>query len=88
VTLVDARGLRCPIPVLRLARLAKDAPEGAELELWATDPAAEPDVRAWARMRGHEVVGVRPLEEEDPANDDDVDPRAAVVIKVRVSRTS
>jgi TusA-related sulfurtransferase len=56
VTVVDARGLRCPLPVIRLARAAKDLPAGALVELWATDPAARADVPAWCRMRGHELV--------------------------------
>lgn len=53
---VDARGLRCPLPVIRLARAAADRPPGSELVVLATDPAAAHDVPAWARMRGHEVV--------------------------------
>ncbi|MDM7853616.1 sulfurtransferase TusA family protein [Cellulomonas alba] len=53
---VDARGLRCPAPVIRLARAAADAPAGAELTVLATDPAAVHDVPAWARMRGHQMV--------------------------------
>ena len=85
MTVVDARGLRCPIPVLRLAKVAASAPDGAQVEVWATDPAAEPDIRAWARMRGHEVVDVAPLEAE---NDDDGAHRVAVVVKVRVSRST
>jgi len=82
VTVVDARGLRCPAPVLRLARAAREAAAGTVLELWATDPAAEPDVRAWARMRGHEVLEVS-------RRDDDGGPRAAVVVvKVRLDGLS
>jgi tRNA 2-thiouridine synthesizing protein A len=57
VITVDARGLRCPAPVIRLARAAADAPPGAELTVLATDPAAVHDVPAWARMRGHAMVG-------------------------------
>ncbi|GAB3592039.1 hypothetical protein GCM10027446_12010 [Angustibacter peucedani] len=53
---VDARGLRCPLPVIRLAERARDLPPGTELTVLATDPAAALDVPAWARMRGHEVV--------------------------------
>ena len=83
MSVVDARGLRCPVPVLRLAKVAAGAEDGAEIEVWATDPAAEPDIRAWARMRGHTVLGVAPLE---AGNDDDGDHRAAVVVRVRVSR--
>jgi cysteine desulfurase len=55
---VDARGLRCPLPVIRLAQCAAGQPAGALLELWATDPAARADVPAWCRMRGHELVDV------------------------------
>jgi cysteine desulfurase len=57
-TVVDARGLRCPLPVIRLAQAAQGRPAGSILELWATDPAARADVPAWCRMRGHELVQV------------------------------
>ena len=56
---VDARGLRCPLPVIRLAQRAADAATGTELEVWSTDPAAAADVPAWCRMRGHEFLGAR-----------------------------
>ena len=52
---VDARGLRCPIPVIRAARAARDLRPGDLLEVLATDPAAATDLAAWARMRGHNV---------------------------------
>jgi tRNA 2-thiouridine synthesizing protein A len=52
---VDARGLRCPIPVIRAARAARDLRSGDLVEVLATDPAAGPDLAAWARMRGHHV---------------------------------
>jgi tRNA 2-thiouridine synthesizing protein A len=55
-TLVDARGLRCPLPVIRLAAVAKGLPAGTELTVLSTDPAARHDVPAWCRMRGHEHV--------------------------------
>ncbi len=54
---VDARGLRCPAPVIALARAAQHADDGTELVVLATDPAAEPDVAAWCRMRGHDLLG-------------------------------
>ncbi|HWJ86114.1 MAG TPA: sulfurtransferase TusA family protein [Cellulomonas sp.] len=56
MTVVDARGLRCPAPVIRLARAARDAPSGTRVTVLATDPAAVHDVPAWARMRGHTMV--------------------------------
>jgi tRNA 2-thiouridine synthesizing protein A len=51
---VDARDLRCPLPVIELARAAANQPAGAVLQLLCTDPAARHDVPAWARLRGHE----------------------------------
>ncbi|WP_435736213.1 sulfurtransferase TusA family protein [Cellulosimicrobium sp. PMB13] len=53
---VDARGLRCPVPVIRLAAAARERGTGDLLTVWSTDPAARLDVPAWARMRGHRVV--------------------------------
>lgn len=61
MTVVDARGLRCPLPVVRLAAACRDLPPGSEVALVWTDPAARVDVPAWARMRGHTVVGSVPL---------------------------
>ena len=53
---LDARGLKCPLPVIRLARLARDLPAGTTLHVLADDPAAEADIPAWTRMRGHTVT--------------------------------
>ena len=53
---VDARGLVCPAPIVRLARAARGRAPGTVLTVLATDPAAAVDVPAWARMRGHAVV--------------------------------
>ena len=55
--LVDARGLRCPLPVIRLAEAAKDAEPDTVIEVWATDPAARADIPAWCRMRGQAFLG-------------------------------
>ena len=52
---VDARGLRCPLPVIRLAQAARDAPAGTWIVVLATDPAARHDIPAWCRMRDHEL---------------------------------
>lgn len=56
---VDARGLRCPLPVIRLARLVSDDPLVREVTVLATDPAAAHDIPAWCRMRGHSYLGAR-----------------------------
>ena len=52
---VDARGLRCPLPVIRLAAAARGAPAGTRIIVLASDPAARYDVPAWCRMRDHEL---------------------------------
>ncbi|MEO5983173.1 MAG: sulfurtransferase TusA family protein [Pedococcus sp.] len=56
VVVVDARGLRCPLPVIRLAQRVRGLGEGTLVEVWATDPAAAADIPAWCRMRGQEYV--------------------------------
>ncbi len=62
--LVDARGLRCPVPVLRLAQALARLPDRAVVRLLATDPAARTDVPAFCRMRRVELVAV--LEVAEP----------------------
>lgn len=54
---VDARGKSCPIPIIMLAKAARELPPGTELTVIATDVAARYDVPAWARMTGNEFVG-------------------------------
>lgn len=54
---VDARGRRCPLPIIDLARRITDVPVGAVVAVVADDPAARHDVPAWCEMRGHEYLG-------------------------------
>lgn len=49
--LLDERGQRCPLPVIALARVAKEAPE-ARVLLLSDDPAAATDIPAWCSLRG------------------------------------
>ena len=53
---VDARGLLCPLPILRLARAFRRMPAGSVVRLLATDPAAVPDVEAFCREKGHSLL--------------------------------
>ena len=55
--ILDARGRRCPLPILDMARAIGTVPVGATITVEADDPAARPDVAAWCRMRQHEYVG-------------------------------
>jgi tRNA 2-thiouridine synthesizing protein A len=53
---VDARGLLCPLPILRLARAFRGAQPGTVARLLATDPAAVEDVNVFCREKGHELL--------------------------------
>ncbi len=52
---IDARGLNCPLPVLRLRKYLLTAPPGAVVELLATDRAALKDVPSFCAAHGHVV---------------------------------
>lgn len=54
---LDCRGLRCPLPIIKLANAIGDVPVGGTVAVVADDPATGPDTQAWCRMRGHEFVG-------------------------------
>lgn len=54
---IDARGKSCPIPIIMLAKAARELEPGTEITVLATDVAARYDVPAWARMTGNDFVG-------------------------------
>lgn len=66
-TLVEARGVLCPVPIIRLARAARSLPPGSILELLSDDPAAAHDVPAWCRLRGHTLLSESTYDETAPA---------------------
>ena len=53
---LDCLGLKCPQPIIEMARRIGEVEIGELVELLADDPAAGPDLAAWCRMRQHEVV--------------------------------
>ncbi len=53
IRIVDARGLICPLPVLRARKALTQVAPGGRIELRATDPAAAKDVRAFCAETGH-----------------------------------
>jgi tRNA 2-thiouridine synthesizing protein A len=53
---VDARGLSCPMPIVKTAQAIRTANPGELLELVATDPGSVKDVAAWCRTTGNELV--------------------------------
>ena len=58
VTILDATGLRCPLPVLRARKTLKWLPGGALMEVLATDTAAPRDFEAFCRESGHTIVNI------------------------------
>lgn len=57
---LDARGLSCPIPVFEVNKNIGQISMGETLEVFATDPAAAPDIKAWAERRGHLFLVAEP----------------------------
>lgn len=53
---LDAKGLNCPLPILRAKKAIKDLPTGGTLEVQATDPGAVKDFEAFCRTTGNELV--------------------------------
>ncbi len=50
---LDARGLKCPLPVLKLEKRIDQLPAGAQLLVLATDPIAKVDIPLFCRRAGH-----------------------------------
>ena len=53
---VDARGLSCPMPIVKTAQAIKPLPSGALVEVLATDPGSLRDFVAWSRSTGNELI--------------------------------
>jgi len=53
---VDARGLSCPMPIVKTAQAVKPLASGSLVEVLATDPGSQRDFVAWSRATGHELV--------------------------------
>jgi tRNA 2-thiouridine synthesizing protein A len=54
---LDCQGMRCPRPIVEMAKKMKGMEPGQVLELWATDVVAKKDVPAWCHKTGNEFLG-------------------------------
>jgi tRNA 2-thiouridine synthesizing protein A len=54
--ILDARGLKCPLPVLRARKAMKEVAVGGLLKVLATDPGAPKDFVHFCETTGHELV--------------------------------
>lgn len=53
---LDARGLNCPLPILRTKKALKDLSAGDILKVRATDPGSVKDFEAYASQSGDELL--------------------------------
>jgi tRNA 2-thiouridine synthesizing protein A len=53
---VDARGLSCPMPIVKTAQAIKTVASGEMIEVLATDAGSVKDFAAWSRTTGNELV--------------------------------
>jgi tRNA 2-thiouridine synthesizing protein A len=53
---LDAKGLACPMPIVKTKKAMNGLQSGDVLEVHATDKGAKYDLTAWAKSGGHELV--------------------------------
>jgi tRNA 2-thiouridine synthesizing protein A len=63
-TVLDTRGLSCPLPVLRARKAMQRLASGALLRVLATDPGTIKDFEAFCRASGHQLVESRTQDDE------------------------
>ncbi|WP_062354262.1 sulfurtransferase TusA family protein [Bacillus kwashiorkori] len=56
--MLDAKGLACPLPVVRTRKAIAELQSGEVLEVHATDKGSKSDITAWAKASGHELIDV------------------------------
>jgi tRNA 2-thiouridine synthesizing protein A len=53
---LDAKGLNCPLPILKARKALKDVAAGETLEILSTDPGSVADFQAFCRQTGNELM--------------------------------
>ncbi len=56
VRVLDAKGIACPMPVVKTKKAMDEINSGEILEVHATDKGAKSDLAAWTKSGGHELV--------------------------------
>ncbi len=54
---LDAKGLNCPMPILKAKKALKEVPEGGTLQVLSTDPGSVADFDSFCRATGNELLG-------------------------------
>ncbi|WBX79824.1 sulfurtransferase TusA family protein [Virgibacillus salarius] len=60
---LDAKGLACPMPIVKTKKAIKELDPGQVMEVQATDKGSTADLKAWAESTGHQYLGT--VEEDD-----------------------
>jgi tRNA 2-thiouridine synthesizing protein A len=53
---LDCSGMACPMPILKTKKAIDTLKTGQVLKMVATDPGSKPDVDAWSKKTGNEVL--------------------------------
>jgi len=53
---LDCSGLLCPMPIVKTSKAIKGMQVGEILQMTSTDAGSTPDIKAWARQTGHELL--------------------------------
>lgn len=57
--ILDCKGLLCPLPVIKTKQAIDKMTVGQILEMISTDPGAIPDMQAWSKQTGHELLNYK-----------------------------
>ena len=57
--ILDAKGLKCPLPVLKARKAMRDVPAGGVLRVLTTDPGAVKDFEHFCKTTGHQLLACR-----------------------------
>ena len=63
ITLIDASGLKCPLPVLKARKALQSLTDGDKLRVISTDPASPLDFKHFCNSKGHSLISVEENEE-------------------------
>lgn len=55
---LDAKGMNCPLPILKTKKAVESLTKGQVLKVETTDPGSKNDMNSWAKRTGNEIVGV------------------------------
>ena len=55
-SVINAKGLKCPEPIMMLHRAIRESQHGDKIEIFATDPSTERDIDKFCEFLGHKLI--------------------------------